>query len=343
MGFMNWNWRKIRKNLIRKGRTERAVDKAIEDIQLSGGPEYCRYQIRTAAEYRALNNPKSNEIILERWNSGEIKWRYFGISYELNVEFDRFHEAQTRDMFCLEVQEEKTYMFYDGRGNQLFTYRYGDDAVFPDELGDTGVKYMLDRPDDGVYWWIYRGKRYSMDLSGDRYAGICGADGQYVVTAPVYSRDHTFYSPAGVLECEIRDKNLLYLHSKLIPFENEIRILKYMPIHKLFIVGSGRDYIKDLVLYDTSGEYHSTIKVPPNVFAVYSIENAVGSEIIRIGYYTEKPGGIPDYPKNTLDYACENQAALSLDWFELNIHDGRPVLSLDPYANDEYYYGYYRD
>lgn len=343
MGFMNWNWRKIRKNLIRKGRTERAVDKAIEDIQLSGDPEYCRYQIRTAAEYRALNNPKSNEIILERWNSGEIKWRYFGISYELNVEFDRFHEAQTRDMFCLEVQEEKTYMFYDGRGNQLFTYRYGDDAVFPDELGDTGVKYMLDRPDDGVYWWIYRGKRYSMDLSGDRYAGICGADGQYVVTAPVYSRDHTFYSPAGVLECEIRNKNLLYLHTKLIPFENEIRILKYMPIHKLFIVGSGRDYIKDLVLYDTSGEYHSTIKVPPNVFAVYSIENAVGSEIIRIGYYTEKPGGIPDYSKNTLDYACENQAALSLDWFELNIHDGRPVLSLDPYANDEYYYGYYRD
>lgn len=343
MGFMNWNWRKIRKNLIRKGRTERAVDKAIEDIQLSGDPEYCRYQIRTAAEYRALNNPKSNEIILERWNSGEIKWRYFGISYELNVEFDRFHEAQTRDMFCLEVQEEKTYMFYDGRGNQLFTYRYGDDAVFPDELGDTGVKYMLDRPDDGVYWWIYRGKRYSMDLSGDRYAGICGADGQYVVTAPVYSRDQTFYSPAGVLECEIRNKNLLYLHSKLIPFENEIRILKYMPIHKLFIVGSGRDYIKDLVLYDTSGEYHSTIKVPPNVFAVYGIENAVGSEIIRIGYYTEKPGGIPDYSKNTLDYACENQAALSLDWFELNIHDGRPVLSLDPYANDEYYYGYYRD
>lgn len=343
MGFMNWNWRKIRKNLIRKGRTERAVDKAIEDIQLSGDPEYCRYQIRTAAEYRALNNPKSNEIILERWNSGEIKWRYFGISYELNVEFDRFHEAQTRDMFCLEVQEEKTYMFYDGRGNQLFTYRYGDDAVFPDELGDTGVKYMLDRPDDGVYWWIYRGKRYSMDLSGARYAGICGADGQYVVTAPVYSRDHTFYSPAGVLECEIRNKNLLYLHSKLIPFENEIRILKYMPIHKLFIVGSGRDYIKDLVLYDTSGEYHSTIKVPPNVFAVYGIENAVGSEIIRIGYYTEKPGGIPDYSKNTLDYACENQAALSLDWFELNIHDGRPVLSLDPYANDEYYYGYYRD
>lgn len=343
MGFMNWNWRKIRKNLIRKGRTERAVDKAIEDIQLSGDPEYCRYQIRTAAEYRALNNPKSNEIILERWNSGEIKWRYFGISYELNVEFDRFHEAQTRDMFCLEVQEEKIYMFYDGRGKQLFTYRYGDDAVFPDELGDTGVKYMLDRPDDGVYWWIYRGKRYSMDLSGDRYAGICGADGQYVVTAPVYSRDHTFYSPAGVLECEIRNKNLLYLHTKLIPFENEIRILKYMPIHKLFIVGSGRDYIKDLVLYDTSGEYHSTIKVPPNVFAVYGIENAVGSEIIRIGYYTEKPGGIPDYSKNTLDYACENQATLSLDWFELNIHDGRPVLSLDPYANDEYYYGYYRD
>lgn len=76
----------------------------------------------------------------------------------------------------------------------------------------------------------------------------------------------------------------------IIPFENEIRILKYMPIHKLFIVGSGSGFIKDLVLYDTSGEYNSTIKVPSNVFAVYSIENAVGSEIIRIGYYTEIQG-----------------------------------------------------
>ena len=128
----------------------------------------------------------------------------------------------------------------------------------------------------------------------------------------------------------------------IIPFENEIRILKYMPIHKLFIVGSGSDFIKDLVLYDTSGEYNSTIKVPSNVFAVYSIENEVGSEIIRIGYYTENPRAIPDYSKNTLDYACENQSTLSLEWFELNIYDGRPVLSLNPYANDEYYYGYYR-
>ena len=150
MAFKNWNWRKIRKNLIKKGRTERAVDKAIEDIRLSSDLEYCQYQIRTAAEYRALNNPKRNEIILERWNSGEIRWRYLGNSYELNVEFDRFHEAQTRDMFCLEVQEEKIYMFYDGMGNQLFTYKYGDEAVFPDELGDTGVKYMLDRSEDGV-------------------------------------------------------------------------------------------------------------------------------------------------------------------------------------------------
>ena len=258
------------------------------------------------------------------------------------MEFDRFHEAQTRDMFCLEVQEEKIYMFYDGMGNQLFTYKYGDEAVFPDELGDTGVKYMLDRSEDGVYWWIYRGKKYSMDLSESRYASICGADGQYVVTAPVYSRDYTFFSPTGILECEIRDKNRLYLHSMIIPFENEIRILKYMPIHKLFIVGSGSDFIKDLVLYDTSGEYNSTIKVPSNVFAVYSIENAVGSEIIRIGYYTENPRAIPDYSKNTLDYACENQSTLSLEWFELNIYDGRPVLSLNPYANDEYYYGYYR-
>ena len=105
----------------------------------------------------------------------------------------------------------------DGMGNQLFTYKYGDEAVFPDELGDTGVKYMLDRSEDGVYWWIYRGKKYSMDLSESRYASICGADGQY---------------------------------------ENEIRILKYMPIHKLFIVGSGSGFIKDLVLYDTSGEYN---------------------------------------------------------------------------------------
>lgn len=214
--------------------------------------------------------------------------------------------------------------------------------MFPDELGDTGVKYMLDRSEDGVYWWIYRGKKYSMDLSESRYASICGADGQYVVTAPVYSRDYTFFSPTGILECEIRDKNRLYLHSMIIPFENEIRILKYMPIHKLFIVGSGSDFIKDLVLYDTSGEYNSTIKVPSNVFAVYSIENAVGSEIIRIGYYTENPRAIPDYSKNTLDYACENQSTLSLEWFELNIYDGRPVLSLNPYANDEYYYGYYR-
>lgn len=342
MAFKNWNWRKIRKNLIKKGRTERAVDKAIEDIRLSSDLEYCQYQIRTAAEYRALNNPKRNEIILERWNSGEIRWRYLGNSYELNVEFDRFHEAQTRDMFCLEVQEEKIYMFYDGMGNQLFTYKYGDEAVFPDELGDTGVKYMLDRSEDGVYWWIYRGKKYSMDLSESRYASICGADGQYVVTAPVYSRDYTLFSPTGILECEIRDKNRLYLHSMIIPFENEIRILKYMPIHKLFIVGSGSGFIKDLVLYDTSGEYNSTIKVPSNVFAVYSIENAVGSEIIRIGYYTENPRAIPDYSKNTLDYACENQSTLSLEWFELNIYDGRPVLSLNPYANDEYYYGYYR-
>lgn len=112
MAFKNWNWRKIRKNLIKKGRTERAVDKAIEDIRLSSDLEYCQYQIRTAAEYRALNNPKRNEIILERWNSGEIRWRYLGNSYELNVEFDRFHEAQTRDMFCLEVQEEKIYICF---------------------------------------------------------------------------------------------------------------------------------------------------------------------------------------------------------------------------------------
>ena len=49
MAFKNWNWRKIRKNLIKKGRTERAVDKAIEDIRLSSDLEYCQYQIRTAA------------------------------------------------------------------------------------------------------------------------------------------------------------------------------------------------------------------------------------------------------------------------------------------------------
>ena len=83
--------------------------------------------------------------------------------------------------------------------------------------------------------------------------------------------------------------------------------------------------------------------IPSNMFAVYSIENAVGSETIRIGYYTEKPEVIPDYSKNTLDYAYENQSTLSLEWFELNIYDGRPVLSLNPYANDEYYYGYYRN
>ena len=76
MAFKNWNWRKIRKNLIKKGRTERAVDKAIEDIRLSSDLEYCQYQIRTAAEYRALNNPKEkrNHIgtLEQRRNKMEI-------------------------------------------------------------------------------------------------------------------------------------------------------------------------------------------------------------------------------------------------------------------------------
>ena len=67
MAFKNWNWRKIRKNLIKKGRTERAVDKAIEDIRLSSDLEYCQYQIRTAAEYRALNIQRETKSY---WNVG---------------------------------------------------------------------------------------------------------------------------------------------------------------------------------------------------------------------------------------------------------------------------------
>ena len=60
------------------------------------------------------------------------------------------------------------------------------------------------------------------------------------------------------------------------------------------------------------------LTAPLNVFDLYGIENAAGSEITRIGYYTEKSRVISEYFKITLDYVCVNKVTLPLELCLIN-------------------------
>ncbi len=348
----NMFWRKQRQRLIKSGYTEKAVDKAINDYRRSDDPEYCRQQIQIAADYRALNNPPRNHIIpqAERNWEGYVQWRYDGKMYELKgVKFTRRIHSRARDMFCLVDEDDNIYTFYDPYGNKIFTYKYGEDIVFPDELGKDEIKFQFCNRKAEMCWWIYNGCKYCINNISEKARWGVTADRQFIHIAYVNYIGHSkrihekFYNPLGTLEYEWRTgENKLFLHSGEIAFEQKIQMIDYLYYDRLFALAVGDELVKDILIYDTSGEYRTKIPMPDGMYAVYCIAWRVGSDKVRIGYYAEKPTEAPDYTMNDLDRACENYAKLLLEWYDLDFIDGEPVLSINPTAADEFYYGYYR-
>ena len=264
-------------------------------------------------------------------------WSFCGTEYKLtDLCYDRIVLAKDLSGFCGFDAACENVDFFDAAGNVIFSYRVGEDAVFPAVLGHDMILYLF--VTGKQVWWIYKGKRYCINVNASTEKVALGFSSNLYIKTMSRLEDVVYDAQGSVLYRLSKHPSTLFIAGNDIPSGGKESTPLILERYKLIAVLSyTQDYFYDAVsLYDFNGSLHAVVPLPVDCAAFHSVKLLEHTDIPVVAVYEELPD-ISRYFNNGIAHSVRPNMPMKLRWYEL-LPDDSAMLAM--YRSGELYQGF---